>query len=327
MPIAQLKDLSLSSGIDASVTSESLFPHPEMDCRRISETIGETLLFFKHCAHLCPCIHSSAIWATWQILRPQRTRCLPLQPQASLHASTTAVTSLTPSAVTATAMQNSATAATGVTEVDRIKSSLNTLSASDIQAVKRHIIELEHRQIELDQIKQTLDGLPTDQLQAVKKFLRRSHNQRSLLLRLPPELREMIFDFATLGELRGWTPPHPTHGTLGSVRFSLASMCKFKNACSQLRSECKDMFGRLTKLGMIAEHHKTAGWQRLSPDDFGSMKNIQLWRVHLASISDARGTAERYDRRMQGYKGWTYGIMYFTAVVDVPPRIYAIDPA
>ncbi|KAK5128815.1 hypothetical protein LTR85_000148 [Meristemomyces frigidus] len=212
--------------------------------------------------------------------------------------------------------------------VNHAKQDLHHLNATELEEVRAHILEVENRRTELGLINQSLSSLSAIELRDTKCHILQLQNQRSPLLRLPSELREEIFDLVALAEWRGCKPNDSTQPAPCFLRFHFVGMCLFKHACRSLRAECKDVFGRLKRLGMMVQHYRghSLGWEALDAESFGKIRSMSVWKKPFATPLEARQMIQPDDGRHAWAERGNNGIIYFTTQVDVPPRVYRAAP-
>lgn len=179
----------------------------------------------------------------------------------------------------------------------------------------------------VDTIKTSINNLQAEQLDEISRHVREVQNHQTPLLRLPRELREEIYDLATLQDWRHCALPKGKAQS-GFVIFRFEAMRKLGNACRQLKAECGDTITRLRKIGMVVMQYDTtsqnfnASWRTLSVAEIKALRRIKVWGMVFAGKDDAQRVLRHFESTSAYF---TCGIVHFGAAVGIPPKLIRFE--
>ncbi|KAK5135631.1 hypothetical protein LTR08_004932 [Meristemomyces frigidus] len=170
------------------------------------------------------------------------------------------------------------------TEDALVAQSLTALELADLDETEPYTAMPESRATKTHLISRSLTALDLAEILTAKSHIQQLQNQHSPLLKLPIELRDRIFDLVVLDNFRNIPAPADSSPT----RFRLADVCRHRYACRQLRSDCKFLFRRLTRLGIVV----FSGWTNAS--EFDPQQRLWLWGKQAVSAYIKRSSPPKY---------------------------------
>ena len=173
---------------------------------------------------------------------------------------------------------------------------------------------------DLDDIKATITQLTPAQSNDLAWHVRHLQNQNSPLLCLPPELRENIYDFVAVDELRERifsVMSENNHWTRLTVPLSLSRTCR------QLKAECSDIVGRSIRAGMIVEmfDNRNNTWRVLDAEEARVMGSVNFGSDTSSSPEAAREQVEGLWKMFasSNVQVESNGLVYFECNEDCSP--------
>jgi len=209
---------------------------------------------------------------------------------------------------------------TSGTRAQKVKNMLLSLDATELDKAKQQTAGIERREVKLENVKELLKDLTPDQLCEIKIHVLQLQNAQSDLLRLPPELRVIIYDWLALVE---WRSTNTKSLQTCSILFRFESLNGLGSTCQQLRIEYGSTGDHLARLGITMEYYDIPNktWKYISASECAGMRSFGIWNRVWNTLEGARkmvtGVLGNDDESLS-----RNGVIYFTFEVDTLARVF-----
>ncbi|KAK5742240.1 hypothetical protein LTR17_003481 [Elasticomyces elasticus] len=155
--------------------------------------------------------------------------------------------------------------------------------------------------------------------------LRRVKNQSTPFLRLPPELRNVIYEMVTREQVRKWCARvHVKSPNKSTMVIMPPHHVNLIGACYQIRSDCRISVEGLLQVELYNPKERT--WRQLSAGDVRKLRKVKVWvktNEQFGSVVEAKARLEAVERA-NGSQGEIddHGVVYFTYLPEFGARVF-----